>query len=148
MADVQNALYQNTDTLLSAMKSGGNNFSMAVNNILRPVLINSTQKYVDQSFEQFIQQIDIGQNVFDSSIEDIAYGSAEKFQKASGALSKIVQTSDKFNGLYKAVTTVLSVATSFVAPWLELIIIFINRLSAKGTNRVMKSAFAVMIYLV
>ena len=137
LADVQNALYQNTDTLLSAIKSGGNNFSMAVNNILRPVLINSTQKYVDQSFEQFIQQIDIGQNVFDSSIENIASESAEKFQKASGALSKIVQTSDKFNGLYKAVTTVLSVATSFVAPWLELIIIFlpdILKLFSKGTQ--------------
>ena len=137
LADVKNSLYQNTDTLLSAMKSGGNNFSMAVNNILRPVLINSTQKYVDQSFEQFIQQIDIGQNVFDSSIENIASESAEKFQKASGALSKIVQTSDKFNGLYKAVTTVLSVATSFVAPWLELIIIFlpdILKLFSKGTQ--------------
>ncbi len=137
LADVQNALYRNIYPLVNAMKSGGSNFSMTVNNILRPILVNSTQKYVDHSFEQFIQQIDLGQKDWDSTIENTISDNIDKLHRASGPLSVIAQNSGKFNGLYKTITTVLSVTTTIVAPWLELLIIFlpdIFKLFSKGTQ--------------
>ena len=66
---------------------------------------------------------------FDNNwIEKISYSTKNILEKAQNGLSTIVderrskETDDK---LYKAITTVLGVTTSFVAPIIEIIIIFL-----------------------
>ena len=43
----------------------------------------------------------------------------------SNGIKNLPDTVDHFNGAYKAITTALAVTTSVVAPWLELILIFL-----------------------
>lgn len=125
IADVQNALHNQADTLANSLKAGEKNFSMMVNSILRPVLLESTRQYVEQSFDQFITGIDFSSMDADSSLQDIGVNALEKYQQTNSKLQEIIENGDKFNVVYKTLTTTLAVVTSAIAPWLELIIIFL-----------------------
>lgn len=123
IADASNALYSQSDALATAMKSGGNAFSMSVNNILRPVLLTSTKQYVEQSFENFIANIDLTPVDIAGTLGNVT-NSVNNVKEASNKLLETIK-SDDFNKVYKTILTTLSVATSVVAPWLELILIFL-----------------------
>ncbi len=123
IADVQNALYGRVDELTDSLKAGEKSFSMSVNNILRPVLLSSTQQYVEQSFDSFIAGIDLSDA--DAAIQNLGANALEKYREANGKIQEIIQNSDKYNAVYKAITTTIAVATGMIAPWLELIIIFL-----------------------
>lgn len=125
MADASEALNSHVDVLADSMNAGGNAFSMNVNNILRPVLLSSTQHYVEQSFEEFLGEISLADTNYDASIGDISENALQKFQKANDKLQEIAKDSGKYNAIYKTITTTLAVATSAIAPWLELVIIFL-----------------------
>lgn len=61
----------------------------------------------------------------DSSLQGIGVNALEKYQQANNKIQEIVENGDKFNVVYKTLTTTLAVVTSTIAPWLELIIIFL-----------------------
>ncbi len=123
IADIQNVLYGHVDELTKSLKTGEKNFSMMVNNILRPVLLSSTQEYVEQSFENFLGEIDVSD--LDGTLQEIANDTLKKYQQANSKLQEIAKNADKFSVVYKTVTTTLAIATSAIAPWLELIIVFL-----------------------
>lgn len=123
IADVQNALYSHTDALTGSLKAGEQAFSMTVNNILRPVMANSTQNYVEQSFGRFISELDLSS--ISGSVHDISVNAMGKYKQANEKLQEIAQNGQKLNATYKAVTTALAVTTSVIAPWLELVLIFL-----------------------
>ena len=125
IADVQNALYSRVEELASSLKAGEKSFSMTINNILRPVLLASTQQYVEQSFDKFITGIDFSDIDLDVSIQEISINALEKYQQVNGKMQEIAGNSEKFNTVYKTIATTLAVATNVIAPWLELIIIFL-----------------------
>lgn len=138
-ADIQNALYSQVDNMANSASSGGQAFSMTVNNILRPVLLSSTQKYVEQSFSEYLDDICVDLNKVDDAIDEISKNVIEKYRNVNDKLQELAQNSDKYNAIYKTITTTLSVATSVVAPWLELLIIFlpdILKIFAKGNQNV------------
>lgn len=123
LADAENALYQQADVLASSLESGGSNFSMLVNNILRPVLVSSTKSYVDKSFDEFVSEISfsgVGLNEEERLTEIV-----NRYQQISNGIKNLPDTVDHFNAAYKAITTALAVTTSVVAPWLELVLIFL-----------------------
>lgn len=125
IADVQDALYSRMDDLERAIKGGEKSFSMTVNNILRPILLNSTQRYVEQSYDKLVAEMSNFNMDLDASLQDIGANAIEKYQQANYKIQHIAQNSDKFNTTYKAISTALAVATNVIAPWLELIIIFL-----------------------
>lgn len=125
ISDIQKALYSRVDELATSLKSGEHSFSMTVNSILRPVLLSSTQRYVEQSFDDFITEIDLSNMDIDSSVQRISENAVEKYQQMNNKMQEMAQKGDKFNAVYKTITTALAVATNVVAPWLELIIIFL-----------------------
>lgn len=125
MADIEEALYSRLDDLERGLKGGEKSFSMMVNNILRPILLESTQHYVEQSYDMFVGEMSGFNMGLDDSLQDIGINVIEKYQQANNKLQEIAKTSDRFNGVYKAVSTTLAVATNAIAPWLELIIIFL-----------------------
>lgn len=134
LADAQNALSGQINVLENSLLAGGEAFSMTVNNILRPILLSSTQRYVEQSFDEFLSEINFADNNYDEIIEN----ALDKYRQVNSKLNEISKDSEKFNAIYKTITTVLSVATSIVAPWLELIIIFlpdIFKLFAGGNQK-------------
>lgn len=123
LADAENALYQQADTLASSLEAGGANFSMLVNNILRPVLVSSTKSYVDKSFDEFVSEISF--RGVELNGEEHLTDIVNRYQQISNGIKNLPDTVDHFNGAYKAITTALAVTTSVVAPWLELILIFL-----------------------
>ena len=125
LSDVQNALYNNVDTLANAVSGGEKTFSLAINNILRPVLMESTNSYVEKSFSEFVADIGMDCSDIDETVRGISQDAVGKYQQASEKIQEIAKTGEKMNAAYKAITTTLAVATSVVAPWLELVLIFL-----------------------
>ncbi len=122
LADAEKALRQQADALASSLASGGSNFSMLVNNILRPVLVSSTQAYVENSFDEFVSSMPLDISGQGTDLNEIF----TRYQKVNENLMKnLPETVDKFNGVYKAITVALAVTTTVVAPWLELVLIFL-----------------------
>lgn len=119
--DIRNALQMNISVLTSAAISGNDAFSRAVNDILRPILIAKTNEYVERSFSDFVGNINIESKLGDINVEGLQDVLSNLVKKMNDTPSKIKGS----NGTFKSITTILAVATSFVAPWLELIIIFL-----------------------
>jgi GTP-binding protein EngB required for normal cell division len=125
IADAQDALYGSADALASCAVSNPAGFSSVANNILRPVFVTSTQRYIDECFDEFISGFDFGKIFGDEDAQKMAGDITERTGQFTQILDKIVKTGDAANGTYKAVVGVLSIATSVVAPWLELILFFL-----------------------
>lgn len=123
LSDVQNALLANADSLVSSAKAGGTAFSSSVNNIIRPILINSTQKYTEQNFSEFISN-------FEVNVKSENYDLSEM---CGDILSKLVENSTKtplekygkYDAIYKIATTTLALSTTIIAPVLEGLLIFL-----------------------
>lgn len=129
LSDLESALYAHSTDLAQAAISGSNAFSSRVNTILRPVLLESTKKYSDLSFEEFLNDLNLSELLTDKT-EEIATTIAEKIQTVSTILSRGEQATtgkaaENFNKIYKSVTAALAITTSAVAPWLEIIILFL-----------------------
>lgn len=121
IGDIKDALYMNSSVLTSAAISGGDSFSRAVNSILRPILMNNTSQYVEQCYSDFVYNFKIQDYLKDVNVEDMQY-------ILTKLVSRISENKDKNqhgNQLFKGVATTLAVTTSVVAPWIELIIIFL-----------------------
>jgi GTP-binding protein EngB required for normal cell division len=124
IADVQNVLYSNSASLASNISAGGDSFTRAVNNLLRPVLITSTQRYTEESFHEFMEEIDF-ESIFSDRTMDTFGGVATKLTAVTSSLQKLLEVTDKTKGLYRVITGALAITTTVVAPWLELIIVFL-----------------------
>lgn len=124
--DVENVLYSNISLLARKIIDGNNAFATTVNGLLRPVLISSTKKYTEESFSEFLSEIDFS-NIFivrdiDKSADDLT----NKIKSTYSILDKIHgKSNESGKATYKAVTAALAITTSAVAPWLELIIVFL-----------------------
>lgn len=119
--DIKNALYLNSSLLTSAAISGGESFSRTVNSVLRPILMKNTPQYVEQCYSEFVCNFKIQDYLQDINVEGIQH-------ILTNLVSKISQNKDKSqygNQLFKGIATTLAVTTSVVAPWIELIIIFL-----------------------
>ena len=123
--DVQNALQMNSASLASSIMSGGDSFTRTVNNILRPVLISSTQRYTEESFYEFVEQMDLSEIFSEDNSQKITDEISQKYLAASSKLNEIISNTDKASGTYKAVTGALAITTTVVAPWIELILVFL-----------------------
>jgi GTP-binding protein EngB required for normal cell division len=120
LADIQQALHSNASMLASSAQAGGQAFSQSVNNLIRPVLLSSIEKNIELSFNEFVSNLKFEQmNGIDAD---------ELSKKASILMTELQNISSKagnYNGLYKSILTALAITTTVVAPWLELLIIFL-----------------------
>lgn len=121
ISDIRNALEMNVEVLTSASISGNEAFSRTVNDILRPILISKTNEYIENSFSDFIGSISIESNLGDINVEGLQEILSSLVKKMSDNASK----PKGGNSTFKGIATILAVTTSFVAPWLEIIIIFL-----------------------
>ncbi|WP_379968295.1 dynamin family protein [Ectobacillus sp. sgz5001026] len=123
IADVETALFNNSYQLATAAKTSENAFSRQVNNILRPVLVEATRRYTEESYAEFLQELEFDSINFDNAnVEESIQGKLTDTIKALEKIQKVINQSSK---MYKVITSVLAVTTSVVTPWLELIIIFL-----------------------
>lgn len=125
MGDVSNVLHQNADALVASLRTGEKNFTMTVNNIIRPVLMSATKEYVEESFDEFIGSISIGEGEFSKGSENAAGNALQRIVEINNKLSILTKNNENYDKVYKTVTTSLAVLTGYIAPWLEIVIIFL-----------------------
>ena len=118
--DVSNALNARASDLAISAQSGGQAFSHAVNRVIRPVLIESTERNIEISFQELIADLQFSElgEVNSKDIEN-------QINTIFGKLQEISSKAESHNGLYKSILTALAVTTTVVAPWLELVLIFL-----------------------
>ena len=122
LKDVENALKNQISGLVYSAKQGTEAFNSTINNIVRPVLLQSTQQNIETTFDNYIGSVvDFSQN--NNQID--AEQAAGKIRDTFVVLKNIAESGKKFKGIYKTFATGLAVTTSVVAPWLELLIIFL-----------------------
>lgn len=135
---VESTLYANSAELANAAISGQHAFSSRVNALLRPVLLENTKRYTEESYSEFLRDINLEALLSDRT-EEIVHGMTDKIRQLSAILEKAEKASDAINKSYKAVTGVLAIATTAVAPWLEIIILFLPEIlklfGVGGRNR-------------
>lgn len=127
LQDVQAGLKNQISTLIYSAQQGSTAFNSAVNDIIRPIILQSTQQNIDASFDNYI-----GKVVELSQHEPIDVDKAEgQIRKTAEALKviaeggKVFAKAKKYKRMYQMFSTSLALTTSVVAPWLELIIIFL-----------------------
>ena len=129
--DIKVCLLNNSTTLASAILEGEYVFTSRLNELLRPVLINATSSNLEPIFNGLIGNVS-------AEIEDLTDIAQEIQGKlANGAVAvndiskslEIIKNNDElFNKLekyYRIATGGLAIMTSVVAPWIELIIVFL-----------------------
>lgn len=126
-ADIKSALLNQSENITDAVLMSKDAFSSLINSIIRPVIVNSTQKHISQSFEDLIEQLDV-------SFKDI------KFENYAPALQAVLEDWKKTNVMpnmtrpvlrpedklkYMGLSSAIAITTSIVNPVIELIIVFL-----------------------
>ena len=131
LGDVAIALNSHVDQLTEAASVSKENFSRAVNNIVRSVLLESSERYIGKSIEEFVGQLDFEQFIQESNSVDIretietSVKVVKDFGKKVGELSKTYKNSGNGKNMYHAVLSAIAIATDIVEPWLELLLLFL-----------------------
>ncbi|MEW9053431.1 MAG: dynamin family protein [Neobacillus sp.] len=121
---VESVLFANSTELANAAISGQHAFSSRVNSLLRPVLLENTKRYTEESYAEFLREINL-ESILSDKTDEIVQGVTDKIRQLTSLIEKADKTGDAFNKSYKAITGVLAIATTAVAPWLEIIILFL-----------------------
>lgn len=124
---VESALYANSTDLAKAAISGERAFSSRVNALLRPVLLENTKKFTEESYEQFLREIDF-HTLLANQTEEMVQGLQEKIRQVTELLTHANKKSDDLNKTYKAIMGITAITTTVVAPWLEIVLLFLPEL--------------------
>ena len=125
--DLKNAILQQSSYLARSALSGEEAFMRALNEIVRPVLLSSTSKNVEMQFDHLVNNLETELLDINEVVTEIR-GSFTLATDSINGIAKAAKTMDsgrKLARTYRAVTTGLAVFTSVIAPWLELILIFL-----------------------
>lgn len=126
--DLRNGIIQQSSYLARCALSGEESFKIGLNEVIRPTLLSSTSKHVQLEFDRVVENME--NNFID--INKIIMGLGDNFNDESIAIlgvksaSKTVQSGKEVANTYRTITTGLAVFTDIIAPWLELILIFLG----------------------
>lgn len=120
-------LNSHADELAEAASVSQGAFNHTVNNIIRPVLVESSEKYIGNSIEKFIGELDFKQYIQGESSDSTQETEAviERALKTCKKIGEVASSKELKNakGLYRAVIAGISIATEVVAPWIEIILL-------------------------
>ena len=157
LKDVEDSLRSNIPTLIDSAKSGSESLRKTINNILRSVLIQSAKEHVDAALNDYISSISkIEDNSID--VEELenkilaTFGSVKKIAESGKTFLEPYKDMQKYSGLYKLFSTTFALTTHVIAPWLELIVIFLpeiiglfNKMIEKSKEEKMRQSFEAQI---
>ena len=130
LSDLEGALTERTDQLTTAITMGKEAFNAVANSIIRPVLYQSTNQHIENSFTEFVDHRDLFS--LDQKNENLKESIPNSLQIISDHLTKIqgIQTVDKQRheeamGAYRSIASIVAIATDFINPVLELAIVFL-----------------------
>ena len=126
LCDVEEALRSNLALLTNSAKQGNESFVAAVNNILRPVFVQSTQQHIEATFDDYlgvIDQFQEKQGLDIASVSDKLFSAVDSV-KVIAEKGQIFAKAQNFTKMYRVFSIGAALATNVIAPWLEFIIIF------------------------
>lgn len=125
-------LNNNARMLADAYKISVENFQEKVISMIRPIIIKSVENYESMAYEDIIKGIDVSNLDLGADAEEIGGILNDVLKKLEGVTSVLnsvkIDDENKGNtdtGKYKAVTSLLAIATDIVAPPLEILIVFL-----------------------
>lgn len=143
---IKDAMYDCEEQIISAVESGGNSetISAIIASAIRPVMIKEVKNTLYNQTDNILSDI----NTFDiagaedpNGVKDILLNinantkrmidngtlmsAAEGLDKMSSAMSKAADKTSKAKKIYKGAAGVAAIVTDFIAPWAELIIVFL-----------------------
>ncbi|WP_180968098.1 dynamin family protein [Cytobacillus massiliigabonensis] len=131
LRDVEAVLSNESHSLAISAQAGETSFNQKVNELIRPVLIASTNKQLELTFSEFITKMSIEMK----DLSSIAQGVSKVNQALDGTMKKVadgfekIRTSGeaikKYEKLFKISVGSLAIATAVVAPWIELVLFFL-----------------------
>lgn len=121
--DIKNALLSSSESLTEAAVSGPDAFQRRVNDIIRPIIVSSLNVNIQMSVTHFIESADfsLGETV-DSGVV------GEHMREVVEAISRFAHSGGGEEGAKNGVQkllAVLAIATDFVAPWIEVIVVLL-----------------------
>lgn len=123
--DVRMSLQNNMNRLVQAAKAGESQFSTTVNQVIRPTLTSSTKENIEVVLRESFDNIG-------SDLQDIFEMLKQQSpQKTDSEIPNMLAKADfnfdnkKLNGIFKTIVGGLGITTSIVAPWLEVIVMFL-----------------------
>ena len=129
--DISEYLYNNSNILSSSILEGEYAFKIKLNELLRPMLINSTSRNLETIFSELLNTVSLKIDSMDEIAQDIQGRISDVSHAIKGVENslKIIQENkaliDKFEKYYRVATGGLAIMTTVVAPWIELIIVFL-----------------------
>ncbi|MEH7252524.1 dynamin family protein [Neobacillus niacini] len=127
--DVNQVLHENMSSLVRAAKSGGENLNREINNLIRPTLINSVDYNISEVFSHSFVDINSKMDKLGNSLALVTSSLKEGTEKVTNVLDII--SDPKF----RTVVGGLALATSVVAPWIELVIFFLPEIIKLFSNQ-------------
>jgi predicted GTPase len=129
LSDVQQVLHENMFTLVKAAKSGGDHLNREINNLIRPTLINSVDYNITEVFSHSFVDISSKMDKLGDSLALVTSTLKEGSDKVANVLDIIS------NPKFRTVVGGLALATSVVAPWIELVIFFLPEIIKLFSNQ-------------
>ena len=131
---VASEITANQDTLVNLALSNSQAFSSEINNIVKTRLISEIKSKVQNisldivdDFSVELKDLQLKDFHIDQHfVEQIANSTKDILQKTQSGLETLLKTtSKKGGGVYKTITTILSVTTAVLNPIVEIILIFL-----------------------
>ncbi len=129
LSDVDQVLHENMQSLVRAAKSGGENLNREINHLIRPTLINSVDYNISEVFSHSFIDINSKMDKLGDSLALVTSSLKEGTEKVTNVLDII--SDPKF----RTVVGGLALATSVVAPWIELVIFFLPEIIKLFSNQ-------------
>jgi predicted GTPase len=129
LSDVDLVLHENMPSLVRAAKSGGENLNREINHLIRPTLINSVDYNISEVFSHSFIDINSKMDKLGDSLALVTSSLKEGTEKVTNVLDII--SDPKF----RTVVGGLALATSVVAPWIELVIFFLPEIIKLFSNQ-------------
>ncbi|WP_026691850.1 dynamin family protein [Peribacillus kribbensis] len=131
LSDVQNVLMNESNSLALSAKAGETSFNQKINELVRPVLICSTNQHLELTFSDLVasmstELLDANQIAQGINVSSQKVGAAiELVQEGLNKLAENAEFMKRFEKIYKVSVGGLAIITGVVAPWVELIIFFL-----------------------
>lgn len=140
--DIRISLENSSSTLALAYKQGENSFKMKVNEIVRPILIKSSNINISNVFENSVKNVNVTMGEVNQLL-DFGNNALEKLNTGTNILNTVVNTIQ--NPAIRMGLVGLAVTTALVAPWLELTILLLPEiLKLFGFNNEKKKDEAIL----
>lgn len=125
--DVEMTLRTSSTSLVSSAMFGKDKLNATINDLIRPVLVDSVHKNIELRMDEFLSNIykDLPAELNINEISNDITFAKGGLDKAISFTAKNLDKLAKYKTLYKTVSTTLAVTTAFVAPVVEIAIIFL-----------------------